>query len=266
MELSKNSPIGVFDSGLGGISVLREALRSLPNENYIYYGDNLNAPYGDRTEAEITSLTLRALHHLVENGCKAIVIACNTATASCFEAACAQIQVPVIGIEPAIALACAQQGKGKVLMMATLATTRLPRYLALQGRMADPERVINIPCPGLVNRIEQGRLQAEDYDDLFDALLAPYEGLEADAIVLGCTHYPLIKNAFARAAQRHLSGACALYDGGPTSVRQLANVLSENDMANPKGHGAVAFQTSGDTAFYQPIFEKLLHADTVLAG
>ena len=158
---SIHAPIGVFDSGLGGASVLREALRLLPTENYIYYGDNAHAPCGDRPEAEITALTLACIHKLVDMGCKAILVACNTATANCIDAIRQELNVPVVSVEPAIRPACMAPGNGKVLMMATLATTRLERYLALQARMPDPNRVINIPCPGIVDRVEAGRFGAE---------------------------------------------------------------------------------------------------------
>ena len=252
------APIGVFDSGLGGASVLREALRLLPDENYIYYGDNANAPYGDRPENEITELTLHCVHQLLEMGCKAILVACNTATANCIDIIRTDLNVPVVSVEPAIRPACQQPGKGKVLMMATLATTRLERYLALQQRMPEPDRVVNIPCPGIVDRIEAGRLGDADFDDLFDAFLAPYDGLEVDGIVLGCTHYVFIPGAFQRAAARHLTGPCLLFDGNEGTIHQLARVLEEHGMRNPHGSAAVEFHTSGDPAHYRPLFENLL--------
>lgn len=255
---SIHAPIGVFDSGLGGASVLREALRLLPTENYIYYGDNAHAPYGDRPEAEITALTLACIHKLVDMGCKAILVACNTATANCIDAIRQELNVPVVSVEPAIRPACMAPGNGKVLMMATLATTRLERYLALQARMPDPNRVINIPCPGIVDRVEAGRFGDADFDDLFDQYLAPYEGLNTDGIVLGCTHYVFIPGAFQRAARRHLTGPCRLYDGNEGTVRQLARVLEEHGICNPSGNASVSFYTSGDPQQVSPLFHALL--------
>lgn len=254
-----NRPVGFFDSGLGGASVLREALKLLPNENYIYYGDNANAPYGDRTEEEITALTFRCAHRLVEMGVKAIVLACNTATATCINQIRNEFSIPVISIEPAIKPACSLPGTGKVLMMATMATTRLERYLRLRERMPDPDRVINIPCPGIVERIEVGRLGAEDYDDLFTEYLAPYKGMEADAIVLGCTHYIFIKDAFRRNAAIHLKGDCRLIDGNEGTVRQLGRVLDAHNLTNTAGSGKVTFCTSGDTEHFKPIFDMLIN-------
>ncbi|MBQ3131097.1 MAG: glutamate racemase [Clostridia bacterium] len=254
-----NRPVGFFDSGLGGASVLREALKLLPNENYIYYGDNANAPYGDRTEDEITALTFRCAHRLVDMGVKAIVLACNTATATCINQIRSEFSIPVISIEPAIKPACSLPGTGKVLMMATKATTHLERYLRLRQRMPDPERVINIPCPGIVERIESGRLGAEDYDDLFAEFLAPYKGMEVDAIVLGCTHYIFIKDAFRRNARLHLTGSCQLIDGNQGTVRQLGRVLDARGLVNDKGSGSVTFCTSGDRERLKPIFDMLIN-------
>lgn len=251
-------PVGFFDSGLGGISVLKSALQRLPNENYIYYGDNRNAPYGDRTEADITWLTLDCVHTLLHAGAKAIVIACNTATATCIRTIREELDVPVVSVEPAIKPACMAPGNGKVLMMATCATTRLARYLALQSRMPDPARVINVPCPGLVERIESGAFGDDAFDDLLDRYLSPYWGAEIDGIVLGCTHYIFIRGAIARYARLHFSGPARLYDGNDATALQLAHVLDEQGLFNKSGSGRIEFLTSGDPAVIRPLFERLL--------
>ncbi len=259
-------PVGVFDSGLGGASVLREALRLLPNENYIYYGDSGNAPYGDKSDDDITALTMACIDKLMAMNVKAILIACNTATAASVSKVrqlMNQYSMPIISIEPAIKPACALPGTGKVFMMATLATTRLNRYLALQARMPDPSRVINIPCPGIVERVEAGIFDDDAYDDLFDKYFAPYVGTEVDAIVLGCTHYPFIKGAFARNAKRYLKGDCALIDGSVGTVRQLERILDMYKLKSPCGTGKVEFHTSGNEAVLKPIFEKLLKQDKI---
>lgn len=252
-------PVGFFDSGLGGISVLKSALRLLPNENYIYYGDNANAPYGDRTEEDITRLTLACAHKLRESNIKAMVVACNTATATCIRTIRADLDVPIISVEPAIKPACAAPGEGKILMMATLATTQLSRYLALQARMPDPGRVINIPCPGLVDRIEQGIFANDAFDDLFDTFLSPYWGMTIDGIVLGCTHYPFVQGAIARYAKMHFQGKAKLYDGNDATMLHLHHVLEERGLLNGHGTGEVQFLTSGDPEKYRPIFRLLLN-------
>ena len=253
-------PIGVFDSGLGGISVLREAIRILPNETFLYYGDNQNAPYGDRTDKEIARLTLSCAHSLAERGVKALVIACNTATATCIDLIRQELNIPVISVEPAIKPACMQPGNGKILMLATKATTQLKRYLELQARMPDPTRIYNVPCSGLVERIEEGNVTDDGFDDLLMQYLSPYHGMQIDGIVLGCTHYVFIRGAIRRYAAMHLQGPCQLFDGGAATAQQLAHVLAEKGIAAPDdAHGCVEFLTSGDAEHFKPIFEMLLH-------
>lgn len=253
-------PIGVFDSGLGGVSVLREAIRILPHEDFIYYGDNRNAPYGDRTEQEITNLTMHCAHALARCGAKAILIACNTATATCIEQIRSDLNIPVVSVEPAIKPACMQPGNGKILMMATQATTHLKRYLALQARMPNPARVINIPCPGLVERIERGIFGEDAFDDLLDQYLSAYHTMQIDGIVLGCTHYIFIRNAIRRYAAMHLHGACTLFDGNAATIYQLARVLKARSLLNTsKVPGSITFYTSGDPAYYFPLFKSLLY-------
>ncbi len=256
-----NRTVGFFDSGLGGVSVLKEALAFLPRENYIYYGDNGNAPYGDRADEDIERLTLASVSYLLKRDAKAIVIACNTATATCIDQIRAFSSVPVISVEPAIKPACEALGKGKILMLATAATTRLGRYQALRHRMPDPDRVISVPCPGLVERIEQGIFAEDAFDDILDARLSPYEGETVDGIVLGCTHYIFIKKAIARYAAAHFLGSPALYDGNAATARQLKRVLEANALLNPSGTGGVEFCTSGDINLYRPIFERLRNSD-----
>lgn len=252
-------PIGMFDSGLGGISVLRAARKELPSENFIFYGDNQNAPYGDKSEARITELTFVCANSLVARGVKAIVVACNTATGTCIQQIRQKLDVPVISVEPAIKPACMAPGSGKVLMMATLATTKLSRYLALQSRMPDPDRVINVACSGLVDRIEQGVFADDAFDDLFDRFFSPYHGMEIDGIVLGCTHYPFIRGAISRYADLHFAGRCQIYDGNAGTARQLRRVLQKNELLHPAGTGHVDFMTSGDLSREIPLFELLLH-------
>lgn len=251
-------PIGVFDSGLGGASVLREALALLPHEAFIYYGDNLHAPYGDRSEDEITALTFACARKLRSFGVKIILLACNTATATCISRIRAELDIPVVSIEPAIKPACEAPGTGKVLMCATRTTTRLQRYLDLQSRMPDPSRVVNIPCPGLVDRIEQGIFAADAFDDLFDAYFAQHQGTEISGIVLGCTHYIFIKEAFSRYAKMHFRGDVKLYDGNLATARQLQRVLAQEGLANLQGPRNVRFYTSGDAQRLEPLFYRLL--------
>ena len=273
-------PVGVFDSGFGGASLLRDALRLLPDERFIYYGDNKNAPYGDKSEQEITSLAKSAADFLMHRGVKALVVACNTATSAAIKALRTILDVPVVSVEPAIKPACMQSGNGKVLMLATEATTKLARYRALQSRMPNPERVINVGCSGLVERIEKGIVAKDAFDDILFNKLHPYEGMEIDGIVLGCTHFVFIEDAISRYAKSHFSGECRLYNGNAATARQLGRVLASNSIEappicsvapytpNPQPHTPdgitpiklerVCFLTSGDWQSAYSIFCRLM--------
>ncbi len=255
-------PVGVFDSGFGGVSFLKKAVELLPEENYIYYGDNVNAPYGDRPEYEINDLSLKCADYLMNRGIKALVVACNTATGTAIRSIREHISVPVLSMEPAIKPACSREGDGKVLMLATVATTQLSRYKSLKMRMPNPERVIDVPCPGLVNRIEEGMIGPNDFDDLLSLYLAPYEGETIDSIVLGCTHYVFIKEAIDNYARNHFYGRAEIIDGSEGTVRQLERVLDKNGVRQRSGRGTVEFYTSGDMRKLKPIFEKLMSMKT----
>ena len=251
-------PVGVFDSGFGGLSFLKKAVELLPEESYIYYGDNANAPYGDRPEHEINSLSMKCANYLMDRGIKALVVACNTATGTAIRSIRERISVPVLSMEPAIKPACSKEGGGKVLMLATVATTQLSRYKSLKMRMPNPERVIDVPCSGLVNRIEKGMMGPNDFDDLLSLYLAPYEGQTIDSIVLGCTHYVFIKEAIVNYARNHFYGRAEIIDGSEGTVRQLERVLDEKGVRQRSGKGMIEFCTSGDMKKLRPIFEKLM--------
>lgn len=253
-----HDPVGVFDSGIGGISVLREAARLLPHESFLYYGDNANAPYGVRSADEITALTLAALRFLVSLGVKALVIACNTATATCIDTIRNEFPLPVISTEPAITPAAKLPGSGKILMLATPATVQLKRYLSLQNRMPDPKRIVNVPCPGFVERIEQGAADADAFDDILDRCLSPWHNKKIDGIVLGCTHFVFMRNAIIRYANAHFVGPTAVFDGCKATALQLERVLHARGILAPaEGEGRTVFLTSGDASRFDPLFHKL---------
>lgn len=251
--------IGIFDSGMGGVSLLRNAIRMLPNENYIFYGDNANAPYGDRSEDDILRLTSNAADFLLGQGVKALVLACNTATSASISVLRQKLDVPVVSIEPSIKPACLEAGDGKVLMLATVATTKLSRYNALKARMPDPDRVISVGCSGIVDRIERGIIDEDAFDDILHECLARYEGMKFDSIVLGCTHFVFICDAIERYAKKHFTGACRLWDGNEATVRQLGRVLEQCGLINCCGSAQAKFYTSGDYDKLYPLFLRLLN-------
>ncbi len=194
-------PIGIFDSGIGGISVLREIVKLMPEENYIYYGDSLHAPYGTKTREEIQSLSLDCTTFLLEKGAKAIVIACNTATS----AAAAMLRkkyrdIPIIGIEPALKPAVLWKAHDSIAVLATPMTLKQDKFLELFHTYEDKSKIYNIPCPKLVEFVERGELDSPALEEYLKVQLSPYLEKGIDAIVLGCTHYPFVENVISRVA------------------------------------------------------------------
>ena len=221
-------PIGLLDSGLGGIGVLGEALRQLPNEDYVYYGDTANAPYGDKAPEEVLGLVHQAVERLIELRCKAIVIACNTATSVSAGKLRQELDLPIIGMEPALKPASQLPGGGKILVMATRVTLALPKFQALMaqyGRDAVP-----VPCPGLMECVERGELEGPKVTALLRQLLGPWLSQPIKAVVLGCTHYPFLRKTIAAL----FPAGTPLIDGNAGSVRQLRRRLEEQDLLSDR--------------------------------
>ena len=223
--MSENEkPIAVIDSGVGGISVLRELLKIMPWENYLYFGDSANAPYGSKSKSEVLELTRANLKALRERGIKALVIACNTATSAAAAALRAENpDLPIIGIEPAIKPAATLLESPRIIVMATPLTLKQEKYLSLAHRFSENSEIIPLPCPGLVELIEGGDLDSPAIDEYLEELFAPYADKKADAVVLGCTHYPHVKDAIAR----HAPGSPIIIDGGEGTARQTRRRLGE---------------------------------------
>ena len=231
--------IGFFDSGVGGISVLSEARRLLPNENFIYYGDNGNAPYGPRPIGDIRRLSEAAVERLFERDIKALVIACNTATSAYADILRARrTDIPIIGMEPALKPAHFARHGGKVIALATEATLHLEKYERLMDLYGDD--VISVVGKGLVELVEAGLSQSEEAEAAIRELLAPYQSRQIDAIVLGCTHYPFLR--------RHIQALfpeAEIFDGRTGTVTRLRSLLSESGSLSDDTPGTVEFMTSG---------------------
>ena len=186
-------PVGVFDSGLGGISVLGQMLDVLPEENFVYYGDTRNVPYGDKRPEEVLRLTHLAVDKLIAMDCKAVVIACNTATSAAAGPLRQELHMPVIGMEPALKPASLLPGDGYVVVMATQMTLTQPKFLRLMERYG--QNALPVPCPGLMECVEAGVFSGPRVEGLLDRLLASVRGMPVKAVVLGCTHYPFLRGA-----------------------------------------------------------------------
>ena len=250
----KNAPIGVFDSGVGGISVLRHLVRELPEEEFLYFGDSANAPYGTRPAEEIRDLTFRAAHHLLDRGCKALVLACNTATSvAAKELRLALPDTVIIGIEPALKPAALRFPGGTVGVIATPATLRDgSKFTRLLAKYEDDCTVIRLPAPGLVELVEQGKADSPETEALLRPLLEPWRG-KLDGLVLGCTHYP-----FAQPVIRKLLPGTELFDGGAGTARHTRRRLAEAGLLREEGPGRVIFENSCGSAEMLALCRELL--------
>ena len=240
--MDKTSYIAVFDSGVGGVSVLR-ALRALcPGERFYYFGDSANAPYGRKTTEEVRRLTLAAGRRLlIERDCKALVVACNTATAAAITDLRAEYPDRIIvGIEPALKLACDRHPGGTIGIMATDVTLRERKLAALMERVKRDCRVLRVHAPGAVELVEAGKAETGEAVALMERLLGEYIG-ELDALVLGCTHYPFLKKAMGKV----LGDGVELLDGGEGTARETRRRLLEAGLLN-EGEGDLIVENSSE--------------------
>lgn len=248
-------PIGFFDSGAGGIAVLKQAIAILPGENFIYYGDSGHLPYGNKSEAEIKALSLDCGAFLFEKGVKALVVACNTATSISVQMMRDLYQIPVISIEPAVKPAVEALGDGFVIVLATPATIQQERYNRLLARIGHTERIINIPCGELAQMIETLDLNSPRIKAYIWEKLSPHSGKRIDGIVLGCTHYSFVGETVQKTAMELFEGPCAIYDGKYGTAKQLKRVLEERNLLNLSGReSTLSVYSSGsedDVALYQ---------------
>ena len=237
-----NDLIGFFDSGVGGISVLHEAVKLLPNEHFLFYGDNLHAPYGPRPLEEIRALSAAGIDVLLSRGVKAIVIACNTATSAYAEIVrAAHPELPIVGMEPALKPAHFARHGGKVIVLATAATLRLEKFERLMRLYGDD--VITVVGQGLVELVESGKAHSPEADSLLKALLNPYRDMQIDAIVLGCTHYPFLREAI-----QALFPRAGIFDGLNGTAMRLKYLLDQNGLRSGDAHGSVEYQSSAGPA------------------
>lgn len=250
----KNLSIGVFDSGVGGISVLCELTALMPNENYIYFGDSANAPYGTKPLEKVIELVCQDAAYLYEQGVKALVVACNTATSAGIKILRERYQdIPVIGIEPALKPAVLSKEYPTVLVMATPMTLREAKFHNLMQRFEENAKIIPLPCPGLMEFVERGELESEDLEQYLKKLFLPYQ--KVDAIVLGCTHYPFVRKMI----QKVMGEDVLLFDGGAGTARETKNQLEKKNLLNPSEEsGKVVFQNSSGREELLQLCEKLL--------
>ncbi len=228
MTIDSKSPIGVFDSGVGGISVLAELITHLPNESYVYYGDSKNAPYGVRDTQEVQDLAFRVVDHLMAHRIKGLVVACNTATSGAIEDLRRALDIPIVGMEPALKPAVALSDKGKILVMATPVTLREEKFNRLIKSMNKKREIIKLPCPGLPEIVETTGGRGTEAKDYLENLFSNYNMQRVSAIVLGCTHYIFIKEKIANI----VGGDVQIIDGNRGAAKQLKRLLKKHNIIN----------------------------------
>ncbi|WEV58600.1 glutamate racemase [Bifidobacterium sp. ESL0728] len=258
--MALNAPIGVFDSGLGGISVVQEIRREMPNEHIVYFGDSANAPYGTKTPEEVRRLSFAIVERFINMGVKAIVIACNTATSAAVNDLRATYDLPIISMEPALKVAC-DRGHGEpqhVIVAATPLTLREKKFTALMNRFSATNTIYRQPCPDLVEIVEHDQL--EDHDLVMRTLHGYFDGYDLnaiDSVVLGCTHFVFYRDYF----RELLPATTAIIDGNEGTARHLHDLLaSAGKLASSDSEGSVTLKNSDTSERMTALAAKRLNS------
>jgi len=246
-------PIGVFDSGVGGLSVLKELVKLMPGENYIFVADQINVPYGEKTKKELEKETLKICNFLTSKKSKIIVIACNTATCYAIEFLRANISIPVVGTVPAIKPAATQTKSAVIAVMSTPATSKSAYLKKLIETYTGNIKVINIGCPNLENMVEMGILDSLKVKQLLLKYTKPIKKAGADIVVIGCTHYPFLKPQIRKVMGKNVK----LIDSGKAIAKQTRDVLQRMGALNSRG-GETHFYTTGNSDHFSKVASSLL--------
>ena len=242
--LANSQPIGVFDSGVGGISVLKHIHALLPHEDLLYFADSANAPYGNKSQEFIRERSFYLADFLMDKGARALVVACNTATAAAIGALREKYDLPIIGMEPAVKPAAAATKTGVVGVLATVGTLKSAQFAALLENYGQGIRIVTEGCPGLVECIERGELESPEIQTLLQGYIQPLLEAGADTIVLGCTHYPFVKPLIQEIAGPEIT----LIDTGAAVARQLQVRLADKKMLSANTEeGKIEFWTNSSS-------------------
>ena len=256
---SNKQPIGIFDSGVGGLSVLQQTHQLLAHENFIYVADSAHAPWGAKGDQFIEQRSRVITEHLLEQGAKLIVIACNTATASIIENFRQQYGIPFVGVEPGIKPAIALSKNGNIGIMATQSTLSSQRYKDLIQRFPSTINLHHMPCPGLADQVECCQLDSPETIDLLNKFIQPLLSQGIDTLVLGCTHYsflrPMIKNI--------IGESITLIDTSSSIAEQINRILNKNHIEKTDGHGTSRYFTSGDIENNRMVMSRLLQQNII---
>ncbi|MBN2259019.1 MAG: glutamate racemase [Clostridiales bacterium] len=246
--------IGVFDSGMGGVTVLADLAKSLPNENFIYIGDSLNAPYGEKEQQRIYELSEGAVEDFISRGAKLIVIACNTATSAAISALREKYETPIVGMEPAIKPALIDNNGGDIAVMATPMTLKLDKFNTLLDRLKGKGKVLKIPAPKLVKLVESGYIEGPGVEDYINELFEGYDKTKIESIVLGCTHFLYLKKVLMKVFDNKVK----IYDGNKGTVNRVIQILSEKNIFNVSSEkGNIIIENSLSEKMAEQSFEML---------
>lgn len=251
-------PIAVFDSGMGGISVLKEMVKLMPEEDFIYFGDSKNAPYGTKTMDQVRSLTFSNIEYLLERyHAKAIAVACNTATSAAVRPLRGMYpDLPIVGVEPAIKPAVESGPHPRVLVMATPYTIQGEKFSRLKAAYEASSTIYPLACPGLMEFVERGELYGEDLEYFLHKIMDPYLEKGIDCIVLGCTHYPFVADTIRKIAGDEIT----LFDGSFGTARELRRRIREAGLdRDPSHRGSVTFLNSSGDPGRDRLARHLLH-------
>lgn len=253
---NKDKPIGVFDSGVGGISVLKKCIEMLPFEDFVYFGDSINAPYGTKTVEQVKRLTFNAVNFLLAKEVKAVVIACNTATSASIDELREKYKdVPVIGMEPALKPAVEVSSGKSIIIMATPMTLSEKKFSNLMQQHNKDVNIIPLPCAGLVELIESGTIDGDEIQSYLKDKLKEFMNLDIASIVLGCTHYPFIKSELIKV----VGEKTIVIDGSIGTSNQLKRQLNINDLLSErKIKGTVTIYNSAKNKNMVELSNRLL--------
>ncbi len=256
--IDRFSPIGVFDSGMGGLSIVNTIKDILPQEDVIYFGDNKNAPYGTKSTEVVKSLSNGAIEFLASKGVKAIVIACNTATSAAAKELRNKMNIPIIGMEPAVNLAVSSH-KNNIGVFATELTLKEKKFDNLLDAISANSSVYRLPAPKLVDFVERGKFDYDEFTAIVDTILTSHKHNKLDSIVLGCTHYVFLKDFF----NRYFDNSIDIFDGNEGTVKHLKNTLAKSNMLNNKRDlGKIAIYSSDTNAIEE--MKKYVTAEYII--
>lgn len=249
--------IGVFDSGVGGLSVLREILKVLPGQDYVYYADNANCPYGEKTREFIIDRARKITETLKDKGAEIIVVACNTATAAAISTLRKEYEIPFIGMEPAVKPAVRDTKTGVIGVLATAGTLKAQKYIDTRERFADNVTVVEHVGKGFVELVESGKTAGPEAEAIVASSLKPLLDAGADTIVLGCTHYPFLADCIRKTAEQLCPGReIEIIDPAPAVARHLLEIMDSHGIQHSAG-GSVTLIASGDSSLLHSMYNSL---------